>query len=115
MTKAELIGKLERQLALLRADDEYAIQAFKVLWVDRDIAAVAATIQQRTWSMGWCMMSDACDHPHSHHPYTQGDTVFLLCRPVGRDEEGRKLFLLPDGRVVRYTSEHEQYAHLEFI
>jgi len=115
MTKVELIQKLEKQLAILRADGEagYPVQEFKVLLVEDDLAAAAARVEKRTWSMGWCT-SETCNH-FSHKQYSKGDTVFLACRPVGRDEEGRKLFLLPNQRLVRYMYAHEMYARLEFV
>ncbi len=96
MTVTEMIESLETQLTALRAEGEFTARAFDVdssqAWPN---GFPLLRTQERGWSWGSCT-SETCNH-NSHDPYTEGPTIFVLCRPAGTD-----LFALPDGRLFRY-------------
>jgi len=100
-----LVEQLEAQLAALKAPKTgYAAQAFEVWNCDLRPLLGAALIRAEygTWSWGFCK-SEICNH-YSHDPYAEGHTVYVVCRPVGNDEQNHALYQTPDGVVFAYHS-----------
>ena len=107
MNKVELARKLRRQLELLEEEGEFEVQAFDV-WAAPDFLGEALVrVEENAWSSGYCM-SETCAH-NSHDPYSEGDTAFVLCRPVGEDEEGNDLYEAKGNGIVfgyRYAKDN---------
>lgn len=98
--KELLIARLEAQLAALRMEGEFRVEAFQV-W---DLPSVeVVTVVPGGWSWGYCT-SQTCNH-YSHDPYQEGLLVWILCRKVGEDEEGNNRFVTPEGVVFSYYYE----------
>lgn len=113
MSTDELVQKLEAQLNALQAPPaNFAVRNFNV-WdgtgSGRPLESATVRIEKKTWSWGHCR-SETCAHC-SHDPYRSGDTVFVLCRPVGTNEESCQIFQTPDGLIFRYDSEQHNGYH----
>ena len=108
-----LVEQLEAQLAALKAPQTtgYAAQAFEVWNCDLRPLLGAALIRAEygTWSWGFCK-SEICNH-YSHDPYAEGHTVYVVCRPVGNDEQNHALYQTPDGVVFSYRYARDEGYH----
>ena len=110
MTKQEMIEKLRKQADMLEAQGDYEAKAFHV-WsregLDDMLKDALVCYQDKTHSFGICR-SETCAH-NSHDPYMEGGTVFILCKEVGKDEDGNQLFVTPNNMVFAYDVKADGY------
>lgn len=109
MTKQEMINELRKQADALEGKDGYEVREF-CAWSKIGLEKLGDALiryQDKTHSWGYCR-SETCAH-NSHDPYMEGGTAFVLCKDVGKDENGNKLFTTPNGVVFAYDTMESGY------
>ena len=103
MTVQELIKKLESQLETLKSTNGFRVHAFELYSGKYEAEKAEVPLvryETNTGSYGYCR-SETCNC-NSHDPWTQTDTVFVLCKKIGEDEDGRDVYALSDGSLFYY-------------
>lgn len=83
----------------------FTVKPFTVWHGDQAGASIGSAlirIEYGTHSWGHCR-SKTCAH-NSHDPFMKGDTIFILCREIGKDAHQNMLYLLEDGRLLTYNT-----------
>lgn len=96
MDKTKLIKQLEKQLLLLKQEGEYVAQPFKVWYLNENTKKYFGEniirIEKENWEWGIS----------GYQGHQVGDTVWILCRLVGKDNMGEPVYTTESGESFKY-------------
>jgi hypothetical protein len=105
-----MIESLEKQLEMLKNEEDYTAHSFKV-WslppgIKQKLGSSFIREEKNLWSNGMCK-SETCLHC-THDPYTEGNLVYISCKAVGKNFYEDTMYKTKEGFLFEYVFEYDR-------
>jgi hypothetical protein len=108
-----MIESLEKQLEMLKNEEDYTVHSFKVWKVKREMRQKLGSSlireEKNAWNSGFCR-SDTCFH-NSHDPYEEGNLTYILCKEIGKSQNGNTVYKTKEGFIFEYVFAYDGGYH----